>query len=332
VVNAFSIGEIGRVVDNSLAYITLDGDDKTLCFSPNVLDRYQGQSFAEYGITTGAKVSVEWNSDAEVVNRVAIGSQALADADSRRSAFGSKEHPKNDKKASSERQEEMPAQIELHPAQEPRGTANIFSALPKETRAFGKIVNTADLLPGDLMLAREIEPDNISRMIANTQEGGGYHQQDTRWTHAAMYLGDGANVVEATFDSILKGGSVRVTNLFKYSQGAHALRFRRSHYVADDRQRWRLCIRAMTRLGKPYDFKEAAAIFIKVVLRGDGFFSDEMRRFVDGAVICSLLYSDAYGEAIRRVLGEREGVCVPAWLSGSDEFEDVKTNWASIGR
>jgi hypothetical protein len=77
---------------------------------------------------------------------------------------------------------------------------------------------------------------------------------------------------------------------------------------------------------------EAAAIWINVVLRDRGFYNDEMRRFVDGAVICSLLYADAYGEAIRRVLGEREGVCVPAWLSGSDEFEDVETNWVGIGR
>jgi hypothetical protein len=281
--SVISIGEIGRIVDNSLAYLTLDGGDKTLCFSPNVLDRYQGQSFAEYGITTGTKVSVEWNSDAEVVNRIAIGPKALADAESRRSAFASEEHPKSDKKESSKQGEGPLAQIELHPAQEPNGKATIFSALPKETRAFGKIVNTAELLPGDLMLAREIEPDDISKMIVTTQQGGGYHELHTRWSHAAMYLGDGASVIEATFDSILKGGSVRVTNLFKYSQGVHALRFRRSRYIADDRQRWRLCIRAMSRLGKPYNFMEAAAIWINVVLRDRGFYSDEMRRFVDAA-------------------------------------------------
>jgi hypothetical protein len=326
-----SIGTIQRIVDNSLAYLTLIEHDKTLCFAPSVLESYRGQAFEEYGISPGATVAVDWDVDAEIVSRVAIGPEALAEAEVRRSAFSFRERRRSEDPSPETYEHSETPQNELDPAQESGGKTVILNALPLKTRQFGKIVDTAPLLPGDLMLAREKEPDRISREIVGTQKKGGYHDDDARWTHAAMYLGDGASILEATFDSIAQGGSVRVTNLFEYSQGAHVLRFRRSRFISDDRQRWQLCIRAMTRLGKPYSFAEAAGIWFNV-LRGRGFFSDDMRRSVDDAVICSLLYSDAYGEAVRRTLGERVGVCVPAWLSGSEEFVDAGTRWLKIAR
>jgi hypothetical protein len=327
-----SVGTIGRIVDNSIAYLTLDEHGQTLCFAPDVLDNYRGQSFAEYGISPGIVVSIDWDEVAEIVSRVAIGPQAVADAEARRSAFASRKKPASGDQSDPNRERIQSPQIELHPDQDPQGRAIILTALPQQTRQFGKIVSTAPLLPGDLILAREVRPELISETIVQTQKQGGYHDHDARWTHAAMYLGDGANIIEATFDSVVRGGSVRVTNFFEYAQGAHALRFRRSKFISDDRLRWSLCIRAMMRLGKPYSFMEAVGIWLNIALRGRGFFSEEMRRSADRAIICSLLYSDAYGEAVRRSLGEREGVCVPAWLSGSDEFDDVETNWLKIGR
>jgi hypothetical protein len=329
-----SVGKIGRIVDDSLAYLILDetpdAHGKTLCFTPNVLDTYRGQAFAEYGISSGTIVSVDWDLDAEIVSRIAIGPEALAEA--RRSAFAFRNGAAPQDKPRQTSEQPQSPQIELDPDQDPNGKAIILNALPQQTREFGKIVDTALLLPGDLMLAREIKPDRTSETIVQTQKQGGYHDHDARWTHAAMYLGDGMSIIEATFDSLAEGGSVRVTNLYQYAQRAHALRFRRSKFISDDRQRWRLCIRAMTRLGKPYSFMEAVGIWFNIVVRGRGFFSEDMRRSANDAIICSLLYADAYGEAIRRSLGEREGICVPAWLSASDEFEDVGVAWLRIVR
>lgn len=328
---ATSVGTVGRVVDDSLAYLTLTDVEDTLCFVPGVLDGYRGQSFAEYGILPGAAVAVEWDVDAGTVVRVALGSDALREAETRRHAFGRGGDGARERKASdAEEPLDVPV-IELEPGADPKGKAVVLSALPLKTRQFGKIVDTSALLPGDLMLARECAPDKMSEMIVKTQEWGGYHSEDAKWSHAAMYLGDGASVIEATTD-LMTQGSVRVTSLFDYSQGAHVLRFRRPRYVSDDRQRWRLCIRAMTRLGREYGFAEAVKIWFNVVVRGRTFISEDMRRYANDAVICSLLYADAYGEAVRRSLGEREGVCVPAWLSGSDEFEDIAANWLKISR
>ena len=145
-----------------------------------------------------------------------------------------------------------------------------------------------------------------------------------------MYLGDKSSIVEATFDSIYANGSVRITSLDDYCQGNHLLRFRRSRYVQIPSDGWPLCVRALSRLQRPYSFAQAAILWWKVVMRKATFDNDEFNRSTSKAVICSTLYADAYTEATRRTLGEISGVCVPAWLSVSDEFDDVATQWLGI--
>jgi hypothetical protein len=145
-----------------------------------------------------------------------------------------------------------------------------------------------------------------------------------------MYVGDGASIDEATFDSLREGGDVRLTNLDDYCTGKHVLKFRRSRYVKDAQLGWKVCVRAFSRLKRPYSFAAAARMWFDVAISGIGFYEQE--RPVSKAVICSTLYADSYNEATRRLLGEVSGVCVPAWLSGSDEFEDVQPEWLSIGR
>ena len=221
-------------------------------------------------------------------------------------------------------------QCELHPKRAPSEQTLVPRALPHVTRAFGKLVDTTPLAPGDLLLTRELSPDRISKLIAKVQSSGGYGEADARWTHAAMYLGDGMSVVEATFDSVREGGSVRISSLDGYCTGAHSIRVRRSRFVSSERQGWRICVRAMSRLGRPYNFMEALIMWFKVMFQGRGFYDADERQSTSAAVICSMLYADSYNEATRRCLGEINGVCVPAWLSVADEFEDIQAEWLKI--
>jgi hypothetical protein len=221
-------------------------------------------------------------------------------------------------------------QLELSPDAAAAGATSVTRALPRATRKFGKLVDVSTLCPGDLVLTREVAPDAISKLICKVQEDGGYAAPDARWTHAAMYVGDGLSVVEATFDSVAKGGDVRLTSLDEYCQGAHSLRFRRSNYLANEKDGWRVCVRALARMKRAYGLLEAAAMWFNVVFRKKGFHSSDLWLPTNSAVICSTLYADAYNEATRRTLGEVNGTCVPAWLSGSDEFADVGVSWASL--
>src|SRR5262249_42111189 len=162
---------------------------------------------------------------------------------------------------------EEPAQIVLRPDAAEKSRTVVRRAISPEVRAFGKVVDTSQLRPGDLMLSQDLDADTISRLIASVQGDGGYAADDARWTHAAMYLGDGENVVEATFESLTSGGSVRMTSLDDYCHGNYVLRFRRSKYVKSAENGWRLCIRALSRIRQPYDFMQAAQLWWDVRIR-----------------------------------------------------------------
>jgi hypothetical protein len=340
-----SSGEVVRVVGDSLAYALVKGG-RTFSFTPSLVENYRGRSFTELQINEGTRVNVDWHSSSGIVEGVStlpessasrppvnaddmirgatkIGSTVLDDLV--RGAETSLRGHRTDHAARGKQFELLPESIARRPA-------TVLRALPPATRRFGRLVDTANLEPADVLLSREVTEDRISALIAGVQRDGGYHTDDARWTHAAMYLGDGANVVEADFDSVLGGGSVRLTSLDEYCQGKHSLRFRRSKYLLGNehtRERWLICIRAMSRLGKPYDFYEAALMWFSVVL-GRGFFRSEKRRPTSAAVVCSTLIADAFNEATRRCLGEVSGVCVPAWLSVSDEFNDIAVEWVTI--
>lgn len=208
-------------------------------------------------------------------------------------------------------------------------------ALPPKTLAFGKIVDVEKLWPGDLLLVRETNPDQISSAIARTQEKGGYTKEHSRWTHAAMYVGDDIHVVEATFNNVLGKGDVRLTKLDAYCDGANILRFRRCNEVIEHPQKafW-ICVSALGRMSKPYDFGTAILDWIKINLFGYGYYADnhedKKKRNEKDAFICSTLIAESIQESVRYTLGEENGACVPAWLSMTDLFSDVDVNWIKI--
>jgi hypothetical protein len=338
-------GELVRIVDDSIAYAYLRDYDRTMSFIPAVIDAYRGESFAELGFSVGTLVDLESQSKTGVVTRVRRTPVSSGTKETVRRSGETLLPNRSSQVAHGAARREgtiLPnvislsgtgtAQRELHPDRPVTGRTAALRALPKATRAFGKLVDTSALAPGDLMLSRELKPERISQLITTVQERGGYHIDDAIWTHAAMYVGDGANLVEATFDSVQAGGDVRLTSLDEYCQGNYALRFRRSRFIPDSQFGWRVCVRALSRLKKPYDFLNAARMWFDVVIRGGGFFDDDRRYPLSKAVICSTLYADSYNEATRRVLGEVSGACVPAWLSVSDEFDDLQPEWLSIGR
>jgi hypothetical protein len=324
-----SDGIIVRVVSDALGYVTVPDDQRTLAFVPEAIAGYAGEPLHELGITEGREVKLWWQPESGTVTRVEIDSSKPQRIDyesvARESATAGASLPVV-------RQQPSPStsQFELHPDRQAASQKAARRALPRATRDFGKLVDTSNLRPGDLVLSRERMPDRISQLIAEVQAEGGYASQDSRWTHAAMYVGDDQSVIEATFDGLTTGGNVRLTSLDDYSDGKNILRFRRSKYVPNDATGWRLCVRAMSRLTQPYSFGLIAQIWYTVVVRKQGFYSSEDQHPTTQAIVCSTLYADAYNEALRRSLGEVNGACVPAWLSASDEFVDVEAEWVGV--
>jgi hypothetical protein len=202
-------------------------------------------------------------------------------------------------------------------------------AIPQHLRTFGKFPKTDSWWPGDLILTRETTPDRVSVAITTAQKKGGYAPLDARWTHAAVYLGDGQNICEATFSSFFSG-SVVFNPLWNYC-GSHALRIRRSSLVTDKEKGWRLAIYALTHMGKKYDFRNALHIG-RQAYKGRGFWQNDLKVKINRqALICSTLYSDSHAMATERPLGEANGLCVPAFLSQCAVFTEVESAWLSIG-
>jgi len=279
------------------------------------VDGFRGQGLAELNVCERADIEIRWDRDTSIVVLATL----------RAAKRGGSSQPLEAARVTPAMGTE--AQLELLPDALPGGTTRVARALPAATRSFGKLLDCSVLRPGDLMLTRDLSPEWTGKLISEVQTKGGYAERDSRWSHAAMYVGDGAHVVEATFDSPMGGGDVRLTTLDDYCQGHAALRFRRSRFITSDVEGWKLCVRAMSRLRLPYSFAKAIDMWFRVVIRKTGFFDDQEKYPVSKAVICSTLYADSYNEITRRSLGEVSGACVPAWLSVTDEFEDVKTQW-----
>jgi hypothetical protein len=226
--------------------------------------------------------------------------------------------------------DESVQQYELLPDAEAvkrRGFAD--TPIHPSTRRFGKFIDTICLLPGDLILFREVpEASGDSPLTVQVQANGGYASEHARWTHAAMYLGDDFNVIEATTDNYYSG-NVRVTHLDKYCTGQFAMRIRRPK-LTTEKDRLKLCVRALSRLRLRYNLKAAVLLWYHAYLKKRILRNDTLGLSVNKAIICSTLYSDAFTEVTHRTFSRQAGPCVPALLSGSDLLEDIKPGWVRI--
>ncbi len=337
-----SSGQVSRISDNDFGYIYIKDAAQTISFVSADVSGHAGRNFGEMGIRVGDQVHIR-ESDG---NHIITVSDRQAPAVARASSifdFFRKEHssvhadrdpPDADDEAAENLQAEIKSGLQsllhLDPGHAASDSINIPHALPIETRKFGKVLNTSGLLPGDLLLSSATVPTGISEKIYRVQHQGGYVPLDAIWTHAAMYLGDGENVVEADYVSHLKGGTVKISSIYDYCQGDYRLRFRRPKHLSSDVERWKLCINALRKLRESYDIMAAAKIWYEVTFGGKNFHDDGDRHPVSDAVLCSTLYADAYNRATRRTLGEVSGICVPAWLNRSNDFDDIAVGWLSI--
>lgn len=206
-------------------------------------------------------------------------------------------------------------------------------AIPPKVREFGRVPCTADWKPGDLVLIKERQPDYFSKKITQYQVDGGYSQDDSEWTHAAVYVGDDAlHVCEATVPGWhIWRGRVVFTSLLDYC-GKHELRVRRSNHIDTVDKGWLLVIEAMTQMGKRYDVSRILEIAFKVNgNKNKGFWSRDLFSIGPrGALMCSTLYADSHNRVSDKDIGEKSGVCVPAYLSQCDAFTDIPLTWAQI--
>jgi hypothetical protein len=216
------------------------------------------------------------------------------------------------------------AQVFLAPADNvrPNTSWSPTRPVPNTLREFGKYPNIEEWKPADLLLVSSVVPDIVTKQIIETQRRGGFHPDDARWQHAAVYLGDGY-VMEATTHG------VRYSPIYPYL-GKHLLRVRRPIGLEDEAARWRIAIQAAVRANEKYRF---ASIFRIYVRSFNGLWRSPITGFQaqTRALICSQLYSDSYSAVTGLLLTQTVSeIITPAALSASDQFEDVPLFWKTI--
>jgi hypothetical protein len=219
----------------------------------------------------------------------------------------------------------------LEPSQAAAGSIRVDRQIPLVARNWQRIIDTSKLLPGDLVLTRSVDPDRISQNIIAAQLAGGLPDRHTKWTHAAVFLGDGEHICEANFKESGFRWGVNVRSIFDYCDGNTALRVRRPANMHIE-QRIRIAIGAMTNIGKGYNFMEILD-FYRIANSGRGFWRWGLRRRISPrSLVCSTLYQDAFNFSFQGSTMRMGMICTPAHLSCSTDFEkdDVEIGWLTI--
>lgn len=194
------------------------------------------------------------------------------------------------------------------------------STLPSAVRGFGFIPDFDAWLPGDLVLVSKVTPNIMERQIVKTQRNLGHAKPDARWHHAAVYVGD-RYLCEA------RPGGVRYHPVVE-SVGRNTLLRVRRDVELTAAERFRVAIRALMRLSRPYSYGSAARAFLRPLDPGRFALALRPRK---RALICSQLFHDAYAEATRTNLVDRlDRPVVPAELGATTSLRDVQTEWVRL--
>jgi hypothetical protein len=191
--------------------------------------------------------------------------------------------------------------------------------IPPFIRAFGKFPNTHTWRAGDLILTSAAQPSRLQESITKAQLRGGYAVEDSRWQHAAVYMGENY-ILEATRTGV------------HYSPVHHLipgnlLRVRRDITVTDA-DSYRIAIQAAFRFGNRYSFSTIWSIF-RWSFRGFGTIRPSIAKMPHSSLICSQLYADAYEAVTMRLLANQRPA-TPADLSQNDQLQDLPVAWLAI--
>ena len=188
-----------------------------------------------------------------------------------------------------------------------------------------------------MLLFAPHEPSRVQREITRSQKRWSAEDEDSRFTHAALYVGLDHIVCEATFGTGVMYSSLDLdTRLDKYCWIAR----RWPGLTLAQRQRI-LTMAARYYLGQPYNWLSA---FSEVMKRGSGAnWEQENRglvcsRLCDRSIVLALVEAshdgaddalDLPGDGYSLTENPREWV-TPAILSQTKRLVDVEVGWRSV--
>ena len=196
-----------------------------------------------------------------------------------------------------------------------------IAQLPPQTRTFGFVPDLGVCEPGDLILSCSVVPGFIERRIVRAQINAGFGADDSRWTHAAVYLYEDF-IAEAD-----PWQGVRSRSLYSDVPGSFFMVRRRPGLTNAERYKIALCAQRM--LGMRYDLGAALSLGLQARLSAmwNRYWVQRMKR----VTICSQVFYDAHAEITRHFLdGCSTDVVMPGHLSATTDLDDILVPWLTL--
>jgi hypothetical protein len=200
-----------------------------------------------------------------------------------------------------------------------------IAQLPPQTRKFGFVPDLTQCEPGDLVLSCSIKPDWIEKQIISTQLNAGFGEDDSRWTHAAVFLYEDF-IVEAD----PKRG-VRTRSLYSDIPDSLLRVRRRLGLLPAERYKIALCAQRM--LGMRYGFRAALSLGwqVRISEMWDRCWNRRKKIWEEEAAICSQVFHDAHAEITRNRLANCPlAYVMPAHLSATSDLDDIGIPWLQL--
>jgi hypothetical protein len=193
--------------------------------------------------------------------------------------------------------------------------------LRPQTRKFGFVPDLERCLAGDLILFCSVSPNWIDKGIASTQDKAGFAADDSKWTHAAVFLYEDFIVEAELF-------GVRSRSLYSSVPDSKFRVRRRPNLQLEERYKIALCAQRM--LGTRYGLRTALSLGwrARTLKMWDRPWSPwiEVRE-----KICSQVFYDAHAAITRHFLdGCSEPPIMPAHLSATADLFDVDVPWLEV--
>jgi len=183
---------------------------------------------------------------------------------------------------------------------------------------------------GDLILSHSILPGFAEKLIVRAQIHAGLSADDSRWTHAAVFLYQDFVLEAVPWKGV-------ITRSLYSDIPDNILRVRRRRNLDDEEEQehrikgYKIALCAQRMLGTRYGVSAALSLGWRSIFRGDLWNRDWLPLF-RSAVICSQVVYDAHAQITRDLLDRCpiNGGVMPAHLSATSDLEDVSIPWVKV--
>jgi hypothetical protein len=225
-------------------------------------------------------------------------------------------------------------QIIIDPWQIPSEVAtsepvSLLTPLPPKARKHGFVPDLRRCEAGDLILSHSVSPSPtfFERQIVRAQTQAGLSKEDSRWTHAAVFLYQDFVLEAVPWKGV-------ITRSLYSDIPDSVLRVRRRRPKLEDKEGfkiegYKIALCAQRMLGTRYGISAALSLGWRSIFTR--MWNRDWRPFFKAAVICSQVVYDAHAEI---TLGLLQGCplrdVMPAHLSATSSLEDICVPWVKL--